>query len=157
MDRYLFLDIDGVLNHRAWHLRPKADIEADRAAWGHFYTQVDPACVARVNAIVAALGAKIVVSSTWRFHEQTPMVLTRRGLKADIVGVTPRSSAGIRGHEIQAWMDEHGVTAEQIVILDDDSDMVHLLPRLVQTANTEGLTGAEVERALGLFGLPVPA
>jgi hypothetical protein len=44
-----------------------------------------------------------------------------------------------RGLEIQAWMDDHGIP-DRFVIVDDMSDMEHLLPRLIQTRSTVGLT-----------------
>jgi hypothetical protein len=51
-----------------------------------------------------------------------------------------------RGHEIQAWMDEHG-TPERFCIVDDGSDMAHLRHKLVQTDCYTGLT-EESERAI---------
>lgn len=44
-----------------------------------------------------------------------------------------------RGVEIQHWMTEHGVKAEDVVIIDDDSDMAHLKHRLVKTDACDGM------------------
>lgn len=58
-----------------------------------------------------------------------------------------------RGVEIQHWMDEHGVKAEDIVIIDDDSDMAHLKKRHVKTDAYDGMgfrKAIEVAKMLGV-------
>lgn len=60
INKYLFLDVDGVLNSVSWY----------RAEWNkdHVYPQgdFDPKCVEIVNRIVKETGCKVVVSSSWR-------------------------------------------------------------------------------------------
>ena len=52
-----------------------------------------------------------------------------------------------RGIEIQTWLDENpGV--EKFIILDDDSDMVHLMPHLLQTDGEFGLTNEIADKAI---------
>jgi hypothetical protein len=51
-----------------------------------------------------------------------------------------------RGEEIQAWLTENP-DVTQFVILDDDSDMAHLIDHLVQTDHKVGLTAADVKKA----------
>lgn len=110
----------------------------------------------RVNRLCLEASAKVVVSSTWRGF--MPVLLEAIGPEQEfeIVGKTPHLDTR-RGHEIQAWMDEHGVTAEQIVILDDDSDTEHLMHRLARTPHDTGLCDEHVEAALTLFGVRIPA
>jgi hypothetical protein len=61
--------------------------------------------------------------------------------------------SSVRGLEIQDWLDNHpGVT--DFVILDDSSDMAHLMPKLIQTDDATGLTQAHVAPALRLLGVP---
>ena len=58
--------------------------------------------------------------------------------------------------EIQSWIDDHEV--ESFVILDDSSDMAHLMPKLVHTSMETGLTEDHVEQALSLLaGIPLQA
>jgi hypothetical protein len=45
-----------------------------------------------------------------------------------------------RGEEIQYWMDQRGIKAENILIIDDDSDMAHLKHRHLQTDSSDGFT-----------------
>lgn len=60
INKYLFLDVDGVLNSDEWY----------HEEWNkdHVYPQgdFDPKCVEIVNRIVKETGCKVVVSSSWR-------------------------------------------------------------------------------------------
>lgn len=106
------------------------------------------------------------------------------GVKAPIVGKTPHNPDEVRrslmnvlsekdasvtfqgqnwvdrvfrGHEIHSfivsWYNARGIDID-FVILDDDSDMVHLSHRLIQTDNAEGLTPFHINKVLLAFGLP---
>lgn len=55
------------------------------------------------------------------------------------IGLTPVLEDAERGLEIQAWLDRDGYKGV-FVIVDDDSDMAHLMPHLVKTDNNVGLT-----------------
>lgn len=149
--KVVFLDVDGVLNSAAY-------LYAAERAWpegtpfeGNQHLELDPPAVARLNRIVRESGAKVVISSSWRFGN-TPAemqeILRRRGFEGEVVGDTPRDGHGaVRGLEIQAWLDGHpGV--ESFVILDDDSDMAHLAPRHVRTRFSDGLLDEHVDAAL---------
>jgi hypothetical protein len=154
--RVIFLDIDGVLNSVEYARRTEF---TDWPA-GH----IDPDAVARLNQLVERTSAKIVISSSWRKlldPEEMHRVLSEAGLVADVIGETPdffklefweRPVDGPfeRGHEIQAWLDEHP-EVETFVIFDDDSDMAHLLDRFIQTDHQFGLQLEHVERAVELL------
>jgi hypothetical protein len=137
--RVIFLDIDGVLAPiRRW----------DR------YGDLDPACVAVLNEIVAAAGADVVVSSTWR-HGKTAAelqgMLDAQGFAGRVVDKTPSDLTGAyRGDEIAAWLAEHPVSG--YVILDDHADMGALRSHLVQTHPARGLQPADVPRAIAILG-----
>jgi hypothetical protein len=83
------------------------------------------------------------------------------GVKGKLVGMTPDLchqkgshlivEAKERGHEIQAWLDTQNSNVESFVILDDDSDMAHLLSKLVQTKFEFGLTERDATRAITLL------
>ena len=133
----IFLDIDGVLNnHAALKRRP----------------QLDSDCVAVLSTLAELIDARIVISSTWRlFHtiEELRETLGKAGLfdPDRIIDMTPRlldfhgdiCVSQPRGVEIQAWLSAHPDVA-RFVILDDDADMAHLAPHLVQTSMATGLT-----------------
>ena len=150
--KIIFLDFDGVLNSRRWieehhHLFPDDHI--------FMHENVDEQAVARVQKIIDATGAKIVISSTWRLLnslEKLKKLLAAHGLSGEVIGVTPRGNRGERGDEIQTWVDENG-PIESFVILDDDSDMAHLMDKLVQTTFDLGLQDEHVDAAIQMLGV----
>lgn len=161
MKSVLFLDVDGVLNSRDY-MKNRRHITRPT---GH---AIDAVTVPRLNAVTDRTGAKIVISSSWRLGFELPRladILKTHGVTGEIVGKTPRLLEEIgklddgspscrsrdRGHEIQAWLDEHPeVTA--FAIVDDNSDMAHLKDRLVQTSWETGLLDEHVERLVEMLG-----
>ncbi len=67
-----------------------------------------------------------------------------------VIGRTPVLDDQIRGLEIQKWMDDF-TGIESFVILDDDADMGELLPYLVQTSQTHGLTDEKRDEAINIL------
>lgn len=137
----------------------------------------DPINIARLNTLVERADCDIVISSTWRKlgpgesgHEHMQRMLTHRGFKHShrIIGSTPvlrkisgftqdaqLGSSGVfiaypRGMEIQAWLDENEPVGS-FVILDDESDMAHLIHRLVKTEFSVGLTDENVDAVVHLL------
>lgn len=112
----------------------------------------------RVEAICAATDARVVISSTWRILHPLPWLrrtLRRKGLNAQILGVTPRLQPEcVRGLEIDRWLAEYPSAVEGVVILDDDSDMAHLAPWHVKTSFETGITDGDVARAIDVIGRP---
>lgn len=150
--KLLFLDFDGVLNSHDYFRTNRSALQRD---------QLDEAAGARVQRLCETVGAKIVVSSTWRLNRSLTdlrAVLSRVGVDpALVIGKTPdfmRSEA--RGLEIQEWLDLNGAGCSGMCIVDDDSDMHHLMPWLVQTTFAHGLTDVTVEAAIRTFQTPPP-
>ena len=173
--RAIFLDVDGVLNSEAFVLK----LEERHRALGHeeparpkrettcdcfkLYHQIDRDAVARVNRIVAAASAKIVISSTWRKLFDLPeleRILGEHGLVAEIIGATPDGHKDPemvvvhghpermeRGYEIDLWLRRHP-EVEHFVILDDGGDMAMHKNRLVQTDCQKGLLDEHVDLAI---------
>jgi hypothetical protein len=149
--KIVFLDIDGVLNNPGCYVRP------DGTKASGTDTLADPRCVAALNGIIAATGAFIVVSSTWKLQG---LMFCREKLSA--WGVTPHTvidktpnlqGAGkSRAEEIQKWLDEYcRHPIESFVILDDDPDLGHLNHRLIKTARYRGLIVPDAERAIEML------
>lgn len=152
--KVVFLDIDGVLNSHAYVIRLQAQGQKVGGLLG-----IDPVAVAHLNRLVDA-GATFVLSSTWRFShtpERMTKVLQATGFRGRVISATPRLNESMaRGKEIQMWLDDwKGDPVESFVILDDDSDMHHLMPRLVKTSFTAGLLDHHVDEALRLLDEPV--
>ncbi len=125
--RYLFLDIDGVLNHEEWYNSKRLkELAPTFVRWEQ--ECFDPACVKRVNEILEETGAQLVVSSSWRSDTELPNIFKLLGLPTDFM-VTPllvdEDSNGhlswpTRGEEIEAFINEH--PCNNYVIVDDDTD-----------------------------------
>jgi len=144
----LFLDFDGVLNSRRFYVaRPSHEFK------------LDPVAVERVNRLLERTGAKVVVSSVWRIGrsiEALQAVLEEYGFRGKVIGRTPRLRAAVRGEEIREWLVMHpSFNVESFVIIDDDSDMVDLSDRLVQTTHRFGICDRHVRDAVKLFDVPI--
>ncbi|MFO0735532.1 MAG: HAD domain-containing protein [Labilithrix sp.] len=166
--KVVFLDIDGVLNSQAWFDRQANEgltgfDPSDEEAW---LTMLDPDCVARLDRLVAAHDAKVVISSSWRQLLEPSTIarlLARRGFRGEVIGATTTSNALTptrktqRGDQIAHWLATASVEGDvtscvtSFVILDDDEDMVHLVPRHVKTAWAKGLTEDDAARASELL------
>ncbi len=143
----IFLDIDGVLNNEAFL----------KLAWDNVvpvpYGSSEPSCedqldstrIGLLNELIESTGAKVVLSSTWRFAvgvKRTTLALERRGFRGNIIGSTPRGRN--RGEEIAECVQELGCT--RFVILDDDvSPREVFKKRFVHVPN--GLEKAHIESA----------
>jgi len=146
--RIIFLDIDGVLND---HNSLQKGVE------------LLPEKVLLVDEICKKTGANIIISSSWREDAkncteavtQFQWVLGRLGLVyGRVIGATPCGNTWLRGNEIEAWLDKNKGLWDQYIILDDNSDMLpEQLPRLVLTHSADGITRADVYKAIELFGV----
>lgn len=154
MDKVIFLDIDGVLNsldymnanYSARMLEAKSKGVSFKDDLNHKtrdkYGQLfDPRCVCWLTYIIKSTDAKIVISSSWRLNGLSSMIdmWSFRGLEGDIIGVTECLNEGIRGDEIQRYIDDNGI--KNYCIIDDDNDMLDSqLDNYVQTDGTYGLS-----------------
>lgn len=150
--KVIFTDIDGVLNEDTTPTRTKSRV-----------IFIDEEKLLRLKRIVDATGAKIVLSSTWRYDRddaryngdflELQEAFYNVGL--DFYDFTPVDAIGIRrGMEIKAWLGLHP-EVERYIILDDelfDFEERGLLPRLVKTVFWDGgLTEAHVQEAIDLL------
>lgn len=118
--KIIFLDIDGVLNSRAY----------DRQRNWNEQTDIDETRLPFVKKIVDATGAKIVLSSTWReYWDKEPEKRQCDGIYIDntfakygleIYDKTPELGRyAERRDEVNAWLDGAQGTIESFVIIDD--------------------------------------
>lgn len=170
----LFLDFDGVLNSGG----PNGSRSRRPSGWN----ELDNDMVRRVNQIVNATGAEVVASTSWRLLERDHPdgargrltdILRSNGATFDLIDVTPRIDNCMhtsfdgrvmhecpwnrvcnRGMEIQIWLDSMGLR-RPVCILDDSTDMAHLMPWLVRTFDDEGLQLRHAEQAIKLLLMQV--
>lgn len=138
--KVLFLDVDGVLNN--FHQRN----------FGEAFSP--PSCQA-LNYILACVpDLKIVISSSWRMWglDYMQKLLDKNGIKdaaSKVIDLTGQEQ-GIRGYQIQCWLDRNP-NVIQFAILDDESDMGPLLSRLVKTNGYVGLTSSDADKVVDLL------
>lgn len=151
--KIIFLDIDGVLNSK----NPTESCGQ--------YVGIEDRLVIKLQKIVKATGAKIVLTSSWRYDwepvhkdNQEPLgtyldrKLSKYGLYA--MDKTDPHCLYARGRGIHEWL--NGKYVESFVILDDeahDYEEVKLKERWIQTYDVDdgGITDEDVARAIDLL------
>lgn len=153
MKPIIFLDFDGVVETIYWE-------KADDGSWSFNVHKTgrnelnNKQAIGWLNELYSKVPYDIVISSTWRIGmtiEELQNLITNSGFNPEIkvIGMTPRLYLQ-RGKEIQAWIDENNFTGKYIII-DDDSDMCHLLPVLVRCDCQLGFTIYDYQKALKLL------
>lgn len=132
--KILFLDCDGVLNCQQTFVDHRKTVDP-----------LDLQMVKRVQKIVKETGCKVVMSSTWRRHDEARESVNKL---IPLFGVTP-SVAVYRGKEIQAWLKEHPEVTKY-VCLDDDSDF-YPEQHLFKTNWLTGLTDEITNEVINYF------
>ncbi len=149
----IFLDIDGVLVTR------RSCIPCGK---GLIMSSPDPCGANLIKELCIKTGAKIVISSTWRFNEKDLFdLLSRAGIDRHFIYTntdcpcgacwrTPLAHKKLRGIEIQEWAEKHGV--DKYVIFDDDSDFLeHQKPFLMKTEFNDGILTKHFNDALKIL------
>lgn len=148
----IFLDVDGVLNSQQ-------DSVSNNVRGTFDYEGLSRIGIGLLRLLCKLTGAKIVVSSTWRSDGKEAImgafeVCGWRGILMNkvIVGTTP-SLPGVRGLEIQEWL-ESTPSCDSYVILDDDSDMLESQQdHFVHTDNVIGFTLYDMVKAMDILGV----
>lgn len=143
INKYLFLDVDGVLNSDEWY----------HEEWNkdHVYPQgdFDPKCVDIINDIVSKTDCKVIVSSSWRTDSNLQSVFDKAGLKFQIYSTTPFRDH--RGKEIQEWLNSQ-TEPYVYAILDDDREMLSCQNKfLVRTNGNVGITNEDANRVINIL------
>jgi hypothetical protein len=159
--KVVFLDLDGVLVTEHYLLQLEKKRESWRDKNGHAY--FCPRCLHNFEQLIQSIGAKVVLSSTWRFiladtvgvHE----FFKSRRVKFEIFDVTPTllfsskkmSEQPTRGEEIQAWLNAHPEVTQYCIIDDDPRILPAQQPYWVRTSFRYGFTQAKLEKALKML------
>ena len=132
--KVLFLDVDGVLNHRM-----STSILA-----------IENPALRLLRYVLNQTNARIVMSSTWRKDPDTRAVFFRKtGIWP--YSYTPIDPTGKRGLEIRRWLREHPEVT-RYAIVDDGSDMLpEQLPFFVQTSFETGLLNEHAEKLVEIL------
>lgn len=139
--KVLFLDIDGVLNYLTY-----------KSSLPYPLSEFDPLLISKLNLILEKTGAKLVLSSDWRFMEGIENIFKSVGIISKIYGITPSGKGKSRGHEIKMWMEGKEIT--RYCILDDlpkDSFLPVQLGNYIHINPNTGLTDKDVREAINLL------
>lgn len=120
LNKVIFLDYDGVVNTPMWH--EDGSINYNYPSDGKVNNFQ---AIMWLNNLLWRTGAKIVVSSTWRYccHDTSYQdCLYNAGLKDkyEIIGCTPWFGNETRTEEIHKYLEEHP-EIDRYVILDDEN------------------------------------
>ena len=165
--KYLFLDIDGVLNTGRFQ-----DVLADSGQ--HFADKdgalFDPVAMENLSHIIETTSAMIVLTSTWRMDGIDAMnnLWRRRRMPSYIYGITPHSVTrfvdidshdewskhviGSRGMEVNEWLRRNTKGSNAYAILDDEDDfLLFQAKRLVLTNPYTGITKDVANRVINIL------
>lgn len=136
--KILVLDIDGVLNV----CYPKHD---------EFGSLFHPHFEDNLRYIIEQTGAKIVISSTWRFAGLSEMqrMWKERNLAGEVIDVTPDCALNIepdengnyerkeRGYEVKEWLDAHPEVTHYAICDDDEDFLENQMNNFVRTSKNQ--------------------
>lgn len=161
-NKYLFLDIDGVLNSERTVFAYKKLVHA-----GHIKHDIllglntksffDPIAVLLLKTAQEQIGFKIVISSTWRYSlGVSDFVAMFKEYEWDtegvIIGKTDTEGPN-RGSEIQRWLNNHAKYPYEYCILDDTPDMLdEQFVNFVQPSFENGLSFDNFQKIFAIFG-----
>ena len=150
MEKYIFLDFDGVIN------TPK----------GKF----DKNAVTNLRRLLERTDAKVVISSTWRLQgmEYIQQLWQEYQLPGEVIDLTPSCNStnfsnvdgqeewqglhGCKGLEIAEWLRLNAKEPYQYIILDDEEDFLFSQrEHLVKVEGSKGLDKADVIVAIQIL------
>ena len=161
--KYLFLDLDGVLNTGQYsnYLVENGLCETD--ADGYLF---DPEAVKNLQYIIEETDAKIIITSTWRLDGDMQALWYNRNLAGEVIGVTPTFNRrafripklitsiefAIRGMEVEEWINNNATIPYKYAILDDEDDYLEIQSdHLVLTDPMTGITKDVADKVISLL------
>lgn len=157
----IFLDIDGVLNGHDW----------DQGAMS---TRIQYRCIRQLNRIIKATGAKVVLSSAWRYmllklKRSKPPAMTLTGFEYlmrthgtcgfRLLGTTASDEEfgfpGVddecrRARQVRKWLVDHG-WSNYVCIDDEDFGFTRMKMQFVQTNGKWGLSRRNADKAIRIL------
>ena len=176
VNKIIFLDVDGVINHCDWYDWIHEHKEFLKAG-GH--DSIDPKAVDKIIQICNETNAYIVMSSSWRYWslghtiKKLNSIRDLRPILDRLVGVTPRTDKRNRGEEIKYFLNacrkRNMFTADgdmlsderfkfdispKYVILDDDTDMLpEQMNNFIHVNDIHGISDEDVKKAIDILNV----
>ena len=168
MDKYIFLDFDGVLNTEFYQNLLISQGKPWGDEMGAFF---DPEAVKQLGRIVDTTHAYIIIESSWKYLGLKALreMWATRQLPGRLIGIT--SSTAIdswlltadlnnidlemmhcKGIEIESWLLDNASTDFKYVIIDDEYVILDSqLPHFILTNPYDGITKDIADRAIGML------
>lgn len=146
-DKFIFLDIDGVLiPAESVSMINHADFD-DNEKW-------NKKSINNLNELIKETGAKIVISSHYRklkTMEEIKNKFKELGINASIVGEISKGNNMLRGEEIQKYVDDNNI--KDFVVIDDLShDFNNFFPeKYVKPKTNIGFDKENLKKALNIL------
>lgn len=170
MNKYLFLDFDGVLNTARYAKLLRTEGIDPYDEYGPMF---DPIAIDNLRNIVEQTGCNIILSSTWRNEGQMRIqaLWKDRNLPGTLFSMTPillsttyqdarngeffsLPERNAKALEINAWLQQHASEPSQYVIVDDENVFFQRQQEhLVQTDEYDGLTAQKAQLAIDKLNL----
>lgn len=152
-DYVIFLDIDGVLNHKQFFEKKKELLYKHHIQLTYPFDSFDVNIIHNLNQFWKKYtDVKLVISSSWRWNSDLDKTLKQVGLNKQIDGITPTLISDHRGEEIDLFIEQHNV--KNYVIIDDIDDMLeHQKDHLVLCDDNVGLTTEDIEKVIKILNL----
>lgn len=171
MDKVIFLDFDGVLNALYY---PKQLADGGQAWRDRFGVLFAPECIAQLERIIAATGAHIIISSSWKIPfegETNEMALNclkemweARQYPGRIDGAIPNLTVQEildmhcgedpichKRFEIEQWLRQHPECTSFVIIDDEGIVPPKYESHFIQTDRMVGLQKGDANRAIGIL------
>ena len=168
MEKYIFLDFDGVLNTEHYQNLLYHKGKAWQDSYGAFF---DPETVEQLKRIIDTTLADIVIQSSWKYLglEAMQEMWEMRKMPGSIIDITPSSisdnwllnanlddmdpSMGhCKGMEIASWLSDHAKPDARYVIIDDEYVILDSQqPYFILTNPYDGITEELADRAIAIL------
>ncbi len=150
--KIIFLDFDGVMATAFFDYILVRSGQAEKDEFGVLF---DPLCIDNLAKIIEATGAKIVVSSDWKYlmsYEELLRMWETRNLPKEMIDATPCCSKH-RGDEIDKWIEECPDDVHYVIIDDLSAENFneHQLAHLLVVNPFNGLTEEVAMRAINML------
>ena len=166
--KYLFLDLDGVLNTGEYSSYLEKNNLQQFDEDGAIF---DPKAVEQLQRIIDKTHAEIILTSTWRYDglERMNQLWKNRNLPSVLRNITPdlfpindnddigrRKPIGLRGLEIDEWLNYgRGSDSDKLytyAIIDDEDDFLqYQMEYIVLTDPMKGITKEDAEKVIEIL------
>ena len=168
MEKYIFLDFDGVLNTEYYQNLLSYQGLTIQDEYGALF---DPEATKQLKRIIDDTQAKIIIESSWKYLglEAMQEMWFARQLPGEIIDITSSSVSDkwlltanlddidpVMGHckgmEIASWLADHAAQGDRYVIIDDEYVILDSqLSNFILTNAYDGITEELADRAISIL------